>query len=390
MLETVFGGMFATLMTLCYHRVIARGSMSGAESWRDGNYVRRLYPSANLCIKSITEVLAYLGEDSTKASFFESYLRLVKKSGSCVAADIAWLPGEAGSLIKDCENDENSAEPSTRLIFVYDSLSGRPLYYRYMSGNLGNAGVLLNTVSEMKRSGVSTSIALPDNGLYSEEDLKTLLASEVKFLIRIPCREKIFKTVVSCNSDIESAKYALTSGGRCLFIKEGEIEVFGRKAFTYLVLNPERRGLEIAKIVYKATKSRRLPGWTDLSGCGKMVLLSNERLGKEAAVPLYYTRKDIGKLLWAANADREILPASARFKPDFKGFMLLLFISSVIANIVEARLGGGMSLAGALSCLKSLKCDVRDNRVYPNEASENQRRVFKRAKVAIPKSDVTT
>jgi hypothetical protein len=98
-LETTFGGIFDTLITLCYHRIIAGGPMSGAEAWRDGNYVRRLFPGADLSPGNIREVLAYLGEDAVQRSFAESYVPAAPKSGSVVVADVAGLPDNMSAQI---------------------------------------------------------------------------------------------------------------------------------------------------------------------------------------------------------------------------------------------------------------------------------------------------
>jgi hypothetical protein len=44
-------------------------------------------------------------------------------------------------------------------------------------------------------------------------------------------------------------KYTIKLDRRGLFVKGNEIEIYGYKAFAYLVLNPQRRGHEISKVV---------------------------------------------------------------------------------------------------------------------------------------------
>ena len=166
----------------------------------------------------------------------------------------------------------------TRLILAIDRESGLPLYFRYVAGNTGDVATLANTITEMKKSGINVSSALIDAGYYSESNLTALFAAGISFLIRMPSNRTVYQDVIGSNSDIESPQYAVKYDKRGLFVKETEVEIYGYKAFAYLVLNSARRGREISKAVAQMQDDGSDIGRTDFSNYGKMVLLSSERI----------------------------------------------------------------------------------------------------------------
>jgi hypothetical protein len=57
----------------------------------------------------------------------------------------------------------------------------------------------------------------------------------------MPSNRVIYITVIAENADIESPDYAVKYDKRGLFVKECEIEIYGYRAYAYLVLDPVRR-----------------------------------------------------------------------------------------------------------------------------------------------------
>ena len=103
-----------------------------------------------------------------------------------------------------------------------------------------------------------------------------------------------------------------------------------------------------------------------------MVLLSSERLKTTDVVPLYYTRQIAERMFGIAKDDLDLLPLRTHSEPNFKGFMLLVFISLIIACELKSRLGKDISIEKAVTILKSLKCKIFDDSIIPNEINKKQ------------------
>jgi transposase len=224
-----------------------------------------------------------------------------------------------------------------------------------------------------------------DAGYFSETNLKMLFAAGISFLIRMPSNRVVYKEIITENNDIESPIYAVKYKKRGLFIKENEIEIYGYKAFAYLVLDPERRGREISKAVSQMEEDGSDVDKLDFSNCGKMVLLSSEKLVTSDVVPLYYTRQLAERMFGIAKDDLNILPLRTHSEPNFKGFMLLIFISLIISCGLKARIGKKTSIEQVVSTLRTLKCKVFEDTIITGEVTKKQRLIFEDNNIIVPK-----
>jgi transposase len=385
LLKTVFGELFDTLITLVFYRITGGQAMRYAEDWYDGNYANQLFPNADVASQNISRFLSHLGKESVQRGFFAAYIPLVQKDKSGVVIDSTGLPNEINMSITDWGHHNGGIEFETRLILAIERESELPLYFRYVAGNIGDVSTLANTIAEMKKNGISTSSALVDAGYFSETNLTMLWVAGISFLIRMPSNRTIYKNIIAENTDIESPKYAVKYDKRGLFVKENAIEIYGHRAFAYLVLDPERRGREISKAVSRMENDGPDVDKMDFSNCGKMVLLSSEKIDTSDVIPLYYTRQIAERMFGIAKDDLNILPLRTHSEPNFKGFMLLTFIALIIACIVKERIGNKIAIEQVVSTLKTLKCKVFDASVVPNEVTKKQRLVFESANVLVPK-----
>jgi transposase len=383
-LKTVFGKFFDTLIALIFHRVVGAQAMRYAENWYDGNYASILFPTAVLTSQNISKFMFYLGDERVQRNFFKAYIPLIQKDKNGVVIDSTGLPNEINMSVTDWGHHNGGIEFETRLILAIDKESGLPLYFRYVAGNISDVTTLTNTIAEMKNNGISASSALIDVGYFSETNLTMLFAAKISFLIRMPSNRIVYQNIISDNADIENPRYAVKYDRRGLFVKENEVEIYGHKDFVYLVLDPERRGREVSKAVSQMQDDGSDINKTDLSNCGKMVLLSSEKLNTSNVVPLYYTRQIAERMFGIAKDDLNILPLRTHSEPNFKGFMMLVFISLIISCGLKARLGQKISIEQALSMLRTLKCKVFDNSVLPCEITKKQRLILESVNVLVP------
>ena len=385
-LKGVFGDYFDTLMVLVMHRLTTEGTaMRLVSDWYNGNFASRLFPDAKVSSQDISRFLEYLGKEDVQRAFFGEYIPLVQGEGSGVVIDSTGLPNEINMPITAWGYHGGGIEYETRLILAVNKETERPLYFRYVAGNIGDVSTLANTIAEMKQVGITTSRALIDAGYFSQANLEMLFEAKINFLIRMPANRVVYKNIITENLDIESPLYAVKLGERGLFVKECEIEIYGQTAYAYLVLDPVRRGREIGKAVTAMEDDGSSIATTSFLNHGKMVLLSSEKLSTTEVLPLYYTRQIAERMFGIAKDDLSILPLRIHSEPNFKGFMLLIFICLIISCELKSRLGNKTSIEQAVSILRNLKCKVYDNTIVPSEATKKQRVLLEGCGVLVPK-----
>ena len=385
-LKSVFGEYFNLLMALVFHRITGGSAMCYAEDWYNGNYASILFPNVDISSQNISRFLSYLGEEKVQRAFFSEYIPHLQNKNPSIVIDSTGLPNEINMSVTDWGYHNGGIEFETRLILAIDKDSQKPLYFRYVAGNIGDVSTLTNTIKEMQRNGLETSSTLIDAGYFSKANLEMLFLSNIHFLIRMPANRTIYKNIIAQNTDIENPNYAVKYNKKGLFVKENEIELYGHKAYAYLVLDPQRRGREISKLLLDMDDEATDPQDVDLSNCGKMILLSSQKLSTHEVVPLYYTRQVVERMFCIAKDDLNILPLRVHSEPNFKGFMLLIFISLIISCEFKARLGRKISIDQALSALKTLKCKIFDDVIIPNEVTKKQRLIFEASHVLVPKT----
>ena len=326
-----------------------------------------------------------MSKESVSRAFFREYIPLIQKGGSSIVIDSTGLPNEVNMPLTDWGYHNGGVAFETRLILAIDKESKLPLYFRHVAGNVGDVSTLANTIAEMGKLGVRAMSALIDAGYFSQENLGMLFGAGISFLIRMPSNRSAYKSIVSECPDIESMRHAVKYNKRGLFVKERRIEIYDREAFAYLVLDPEMRGREIAKAIAEAPGDDSEYDAGDFSICGKMVLLSSTKIATQDVVPLYYTRQIAERMFGIAKSDLGILPLRTHSEPNFKGFMLLVFIALVFSCHLKERLGKKFSVEMAVTAMRNMKAKVFDDAVMPGEPTKLQREIMEAANVVVPK-----
>jgi transposase len=122
---------------------------------------------------------------------------------------------------------------------VADSASSLPLYFRYLPGNIVDVSSLCVTVEELARLGIPRSFVLIDAGLFSEENIRELYEKRIDFLTRLPSSRKIYKRLIKEGArTLESFENAVRYGKRALFITHKAIDLYGKEAYAYIILDP--------------------------------------------------------------------------------------------------------------------------------------------------------
>ncbi len=117
----------------------------------------------------------------------------------------------------------------------------------------------------MKEIGIKNSFILIDGGYYSEYNIDELFEQKIDFLTQLPAGRILYKdTLIKHAKDFEKLKHDETMRKRGYFEQSWEIDLYGYKAFAYLILYPEQKAkeknydkniVEINLIVIKALKT---------------------------------------------------------------------------------------------------------------------------------------
>jgi len=376
-------------LALIFYRLCYPSAMRYARMWYEGNIVRKLF-DVDISSQRISEFLEEIGDESIQREFFKEYIRQITPSEGIVI-DTTALPNQINIPTSAWGWHNEEIEKQIKLLLVIDRSTSLPLFFRYIAGNIVDVSTLKATVEELKKYGVSRYFLILDAGFFSEENIKELYNEEIQFLIRLPSLRKLYKRlIVEESRELESYRNAVRYGRRVLFVKQREVELFGKKVYAYVVLDPERKGREIRRTLLKVMDEIEEGEEEEIEYIlmkkGIMILISSSELDRENVISLYYTRQIAEKLFGFSKDDLNLLPLRVHKEETLRGYLFLQFASLVVYSLLKRELGRDYTVEEVLLTLRNLKCKVYEDEIIVQELTKQQRKIFERFGIMVPKS----
>lgn len=384
-LEVVFADV-PELKPLMFYRLCTQSAMYNAIDWFEGNLVSNLFKKVNLTSQNISRVLKSLGNENIQRSFFVNYLSSIGPIDSGIIIDATSLPNQSTVDFNSWGYDDGAIDKQMRMLFVLDHNSKKPLFYRYLPGNILDVSTLQQTISELSLLGVKSNFVLIDAGYFSESNIRDLYEKKIDFLTRMPSTRVIYKELLKESHDLENIKYATKCGTRGIFVKRVKIDIYEQTAYAYIVLDSTRRAKEIQQKVLEYIDAEDTAiADPDLTNCGIMMLISSKELDAKAVVSDYYSRQFIEQAFGFCKDDLGLLPLRRHSDETIRGYLLLQFITLILFIELRKQLNGKYTVEQALNITRNLKCKVFDKTVLPAEQTKKQREIYKLCNIIVPK-----
>ena len=329
---------------LCYY-ILCSSANCHANDWWDGNFVRILYPKANLTSQRLSDFLSAIGTEHAQRRFFQVYFkRLGKdvKDGANILIDSTGLPNNIRFPLTAISNHNGDISNEVRLIYVTQQETGLPIYFRYCPGNVIDVMTLVRTIKELNAYNINTKFAILDAGYYDDYNITSLYENGVSFVTRLRENRKIYKNLVAEHlPTLECKDNFVNYNGRYAYIKRVECQLIeGHHAYAYIGLDIERKSSESKKLFQKA-KSKKLSDsnvFDKMSGQGVFILVSSKQIAKEEILPTYYTRQQIEEIFDIGKNYADMLPLRVQTEETFRGHLVLTFIATVIVKLIQEHL----------------------------------------------------
>jgi transposase len=173
---------------------------------------------------------------------------------------------------------------------------------------------------------------------------------------------------------------AVKYGNRIMFISSSRTEFADHAVFAHLILDPERRRWQLRIYMLKhiddydpfAVKRK-----------GFMVLMSSQSVERDELIPLYYTRQFVEKAYSYSNDDLSLLQIKVHGEEALRGYLFIIFLSLIVYMEVQREIG---SVEMAFDTLRNLKCEVFDKEIVIQELTWDQKKLFEKIGVIVPKT----
>jgi len=351
--------------------------MQHVENWSKGNIISTIYPDTNLSSQRISDFLKTLGKETLWRNFFKQYIEQITQEKVGVIIDSTGLPNEVDFPFSAWSNHGDGSARETRFLMVIDRISGNPLYFRYMAGNIVDVSTLAHTFAELKQMGVKTFFALIDAGYFSESNIRELYENKISFLTRLPSGRVLYKLLIEQHLDVESVENVVVYGKRVLYVKCVSVDLFGYEGFAYVVCDIKRKGDETARF-FIAAKEDKLGSdvvGESLKGKGKFVLVSSEKISVEDVIPLYYTRQFAENLFGVSKSFLDFLPIRTHNIETLRGYLMLTFIALIIHLEMKRCLSDKFTVEEALTEMANLMAKTYGETTIVCEPTKNMKNI---------------
>lgn len=380
---------FPGLFPLMIYRLCTQMAMYNYENWYTGNVVSYLFKNADLSSQRISDMFSFLGDESVQRSFFVDYLKMVGGSEKSVIIDATSLPNQINIDFNSWGHADGKIEKQFRLLCVIDQKTKMPLFYRLLPGNITDITTLQKTILELKTVGVNNNYVLFDAGYFSEENILDLYEKKIDFLTRLPGgRKKYHEIILNKTTGIESVKNTLTIGDRGYFVKSFRTDLYGKKVYAYIILDPERKAKETKKFMQdfcknKSERDEEIDKF-EFANRGIMVLISSKKIPKEEVLSAYYLRLSVEQTFCYFKSDLGLLPIRNHNDKTVRGYLFFQFLLLIIYLKIKEKIAKKCTVEQALLTLRKLKCKVFEDQIIPAELTKNQRLIFEQSAILVP------
>ena len=390
MLEKIFPDLYEELLALVHYRLCYGAAMMYAQRWFEGSYSRFQFKTASLSSQRISEIFYRLGEETRQRNFFNEYLTSFSGSKNGIIIDATSLPNQIHMPMTEWGRSGEEIDKQVRFLLVVDKQTSAPMYFRTLPGNIIDVSALRNTIDELQKYGVRDTFIYSDAGFFSEDNVLEMYQNNINFLTRLPATRTIYKDLILQEvKGLESAEYAVRYGKRGLLVKQKEIELFGRKAFVYIILDPKRKGKEMDRLLVENIDEKDQNKEAleyEILRRGVMILVSSFEIPRADVVPMYYVRQTAEMLFGFSKDDLGILPLRVHSEERMQGFLLLQFLSLIAFTQMKNKLGNEHTVEEALLTLRNLKAKVFDADLIVGELTREQKEITKKLGVIVSKN----
>lgn len=389
-IKAIFEEKSESLLALLSYKLCHGSAMVYANKWLDGNYAKILYKNGNITSQRISDLFKELGNENLQRKFFKEYIPNYAPSKSGIIIDVTSLPNQIHIPLSAWGLHGEEIDKQIRFLLVVDRDTHNPLFFRILPGNIVDVSVLQNTLEELKKYDVKENFVCLDAGFFSEDNIKDFYERNINFLTRLPSSRIIYKQLIEEEiPKIESIKNIVRYGKRGLFIKQKEIELFGKKAFAHIVLDPQRKGRETSKLILETIDEKSLHNEEELDYSlmkrGVMILVSSSEISKEEVIKIYYLRQTAENLFGFSKDDLSILPLRVHSEEALKGFLFMQFLTLIAFIQIRNKLKMDYTVEEALIILRNLKCKVYEKDITISELTKPQKDVLEKLNILMPK-----
>ena len=361
------------------------------------SYVLKDIPLSTM--KSDTRFFSMMGEDSTRMTFFKSFVAYMQQAdptfGKGCYVDSTALPN---SIVDNpfnalCCHGVGSSEIMIRLVLVIDEKSGLPVWFDIIPGNVLDINTVMKVVNDVADSlGIEIDSLVLDAGYVSESLVNTFHIGTDKTIIgRMPARKGYphRQLYIEVKDLLGKGKYAFVRKGHTYFGKRKQIDLFGQPIYAYVYVDKSNAVQRFADYLLKHQEEYDVMKLTEKDWMtvkfGYFVLISNIDTTPAELLSMYFGRTEIEKVFKTSKEYLDLLPLSKWTDLTVRGKLLHDVIDTTIYLMLQKQIAPtGISMSELFGKCQSLMCRSHNGQVHVETPNKQVKQYYKYLDLRVP------
>jgi hypothetical protein len=391
-----FGSFGDAIFALVLFKLTSNEAHMHVKCWWEETYTKYIYPNLNLESQRISEILEEIGKEKYWRVFFEQYIDYLKKMSptTCVLIDSTGMPNAIDIDLTQVSNHGGKITRTIRLIVLLDKITGYPVYFKYIPGNIVDKVTLQVVFNEMEGHDISVNSVIMDAGYCSEEIFKFLYDSKVNFITRFIPNLTVYKDLIKNKSkDINNLKYHIRHSDRNIMIKKVPFKFKGMNLYAYICKDIIEANKQVKNLLdrYDMEDEKEIIETAEkLKKSGLFILVSSTNLLTNDILTHYYERQAIEQLFDYAKNDLDLVPLRKHSEETFRGHIMVCFMATIAHTYLTKLLAKSkdckIPLREAISSLNRHVSSVfeKKNILVPDIPTPLMRKIYHSFKIDIP------
>ena len=296
-----------------------------------------LYPDIGTCDKTVRRLVSMLGAE--REAEMGRFMKMFVSDQSTVLVDgTSIFTRNSDSCARKGDNPEHSQEKQIRLLYLFDSGSHAPVFYRMVPGNVADRAAIADTVT---LSGVRDCTVIADKGFYSKKNVSFLMEKKLKYILPLQKNTRLIKEAFETAPDQERWDGQCVSKGRVVWYHK---EICGDAGnYLYVFRDDARKAKEELKTARRMEDGLEGDMFSDRRK-GMFAFISNRDENAKKIYLAYKERWDIEQCFDYLKNSVDIGAASQRSNESMLGWTFINHVSLLyFYSLVRAVRKGGLN-----------------------------------------------
>lgn len=388
--DTLFGKMVCHTL----HGVLRDGSRMGCDRFIERSFVSQLIRFDPSVLRTDSRYFETMGTFEMRVEFFKRFvndMRLRQPGfGRGCYVDSTPLPNSITDLPtnRNCSHGLDSTGIQTRLVLVLDIVSGLPVWFDIIPGNVLDLSTIMNVTEKVSRLiDVRIEDMVLDAGYVCKDIINAynLDNNRDKTLIaRMPAKKgyNFDELFASTHNLFANAKYGFVRQDHSYFGIQRKVTLFGKEEYAYVYVDHENASAYYKEFLYKHSEEYESMSMKEKNRVrykgGFFVLVSNIDTSPDRLLDRYFGRTEIETVLNCGKEYLGMLPLNKHGEATVHGKLMQDLVDLIVYLMIrKITTPTGRSVSDYIYDLQSVDCyQSGDDRITVNMPNRQAKEAY--------------